>query len=54
MFAVYAAYLSFISEHLSIILTVLVLGIITQTTKIYSLASFFFYLIASLLFDFLR
>ncbi len=42
------------SEHVSIIFSILVLGMLTNSTKIFSLASFFCYLFASLMFDFLH
>lgn len=50
----YVEYNNFISEHFAIIFSLLVLGMLTYTTRIYSLASFFCYLFGSLLFDFLH
>lgn len=42
------------TEHVSVIFSILVLGMLTNSTRIYSLAAFFCYLFASLMFDFLH
>lgn len=54
MLLFYIEYNNFVSEHFSIIFSLLVVGMLTFSTRIYSLASFFCYLFGSLLFDFLH
>ena len=50
----YMLFQKFITEHLPIIISVLVVGLLTGSTGVFSLACYFCYLFCNILFDFIQ